>query len=182
MSDETTRNPAAELVRAIHGDCLANPPSGEKLRQADSQAKPWLGFGISRATWYRIGKPTCESEFSGCYYRRQRNRADAEECSVRSIQRREFARRYGISEICSLATHHCLPPAMLEEVAKWEHDNQRRFADRLRALAADLPKRYEPNDHMRRTFSSFEIVVFPASRLALRRAARRALKECLPWT
>jgi hypothetical protein len=35
--------------------CLANPPNGGIMRQTK---KPWVALGISRATWYRHGKPT----------------------------------------------------------------------------------------------------------------------------
>jgi hypothetical protein len=165
-------NPAEELIKAFHGDSLKNPPDGGEVRLPDAQSKPWQAFGISRATWYRQGKPQCESEFSGKYYRRQKGRAKFENCSVRSIQRLTFARRYGIPEIDSLAIQQCLPPAMLEEIAKWEHDDQRRFTDRLFALAADLPKEFEPGRNFRRTFSPFELAVLPVKEFELRRAAR----------
>jgi hypothetical protein len=35
------------------GDCLNSAPNGADLRQ-----KPWEAVGMSRATWYRRGKPT----------------------------------------------------------------------------------------------------------------------------
>jgi hypothetical protein len=47
-------NAADDLVRAIHGECPTNPPDRGKVRQKD---KSWEALGISRATWYRQGKP-----------------------------------------------------------------------------------------------------------------------------
>jgi hypothetical protein len=35
-------------------ECLTVPPAGGKVRQKD---RPWIKLGISRATWYRLGKP-----------------------------------------------------------------------------------------------------------------------------
>lgn len=155
----------------IHGDSLKNTPDGGKLRLPDAQSKPWQALGISRATWYRQGKPRGHNQL---YYWRQKNRAESSDSSVRSIQRLAFARRYGIPEIERLAIQKHLSPAMLEEIAKWEHEYQRRFTDRLFALAADLPKQFEPDDYFRSNFSAFEVVVLPVKESKLRRAARSA--------
>jgi hypothetical protein len=188
MSDDET-DAAGKLIdkltRMIHGDrlvdSLTNPPDGGELRQPDRQAKPWLALGISRATWYRQGKPRYDN--SNAHYWRQRNQAETHQRSIRTVQRYTFARRYGIPEINSLAVHHCLPAAILEEIAKCQHDTQRRFADRLLALAKELPRRYEPSGD----WGPFELAVLPADPLALKWAARRAfdatsLKFCVRRT
>jgi hypothetical protein len=179
MIDRKEESPAAELIKLLHGDSLINPPDGGKVRQPDSQTKPWVAFGISRATWYRQGKPKCPSEFEGNYYWRQKNRARSANRSVRSVQRLAFARRYGIPEIDSLAIHQKLPAAMLEEVAKWEHEDQRRFADRLLALSADLPKLFEPDDNFRRNFNPFQVAILPVEPSELKRVAKRAFDSTL---
>ena len=173
-----TTNPAEELIKTIYGDSLKSPPDGGKVRLPDAQSKPWQAFGISRATWYRQGKPQCESQFSGKYYRRQKSQAESLDCSERTVQRLAFARRYGIPEIDSLAIQmDLLPPAMLEEIAKWEHEDQRRFTDRLATLAADLPKAFELTVY--RDWSPFELAVWPVKNVELRRAARRAFDATL---
>ena len=33
-------------------------PRAEYLAQSLSRSKPWEALGVSRATWYRMGKPT----------------------------------------------------------------------------------------------------------------------------
>ena len=55
---------------------LKNPPSGGKLR-------PWLALGMSRATWYRRGKPTTKPEPK----QTQKDVAEILGCSVRTVQR-----------------------------------------------------------------------------------------------
>jgi uncharacterized protein YoaH (UPF0181 family) len=54
----------------------ANPPSGGKVRQ------PWLALGMSRATWYRLGKPSEKPQRVT-----QKNLAKIMGASVRTIQR-----------------------------------------------------------------------------------------------
>jgi hypothetical protein len=56
------------------------------------------------------------------------------------VQRVSFVRRYGVSDLFELAQHKCLPPAILEEIAKLEHAEQQRFVDQLHEAAAGLPR------------------------------------------
>jgi hypothetical protein len=131
-----------KLTAVLNGPsvvCRNNPPDGGNLRQTVSQTKPWEALGISRATWYRQGKPTCESELSGSYYHRQKNQASSENCSLRTVQRTSFVARYGIPDLGMLANHRVFPAAMLEEVAKWDHNAQRCFLNRVLELAAPDP-------------------------------------------
>jgi predicted DNA-binding transcriptional regulator YafY len=37
-------------------------PRGQYLARSESQSKPWKSMGMSRATWYRKGKPEPESD------------------------------------------------------------------------------------------------------------------------
>jgi hypothetical protein len=56
---------------------LTNPPDGGKVR------RPWEAIGMSRASWYRHGKPTEKPK-------RKTTHADIAKicgCSVRTIQR-----------------------------------------------------------------------------------------------
>jgi hypothetical protein len=50
-------------------DGLKDPPNGGKMRLPDDQAQPWEALGISRATWYRQGKPTEKPGALGEWFR-----------------------------------------------------------------------------------------------------------------
>jgi hypothetical protein len=133
-----------DLMTALHGPgCLENTPDGEEMRLPDAQTKPWEKLGISRATWYRQHKPKWEGQLASHSWSRQKQRALGYFCSTRTVQRQDFVRRYGIRELYNLASqstlHRCLPLGMLEEIAKWWHEDQRRFIDRLVELARPLP-------------------------------------------
>ena len=68
---------------------LTNPPKGVALR-------PWEAIGMSRATWYRRGKPTTKQEPK----QTQKDLAEAFGVSVRTIQRdRAIAGKKTIEEI-----------------------------------------------------------------------------------
>jgi hypothetical protein len=77
-----------DLMVLIHGpDCLENAPDGEKMRLPDAQTKPWETLGISRATWYRQGKPQFEYQLFSKSGLRDKNAAKSWSCSTRSFQR-----------------------------------------------------------------------------------------------
>src|SRR6516164_1358607 len=59
---------------------LTNPPGGGKLRQ-------WEVLGMSRASWYRHGKPT-ENLGPLREFFRQRTEAQHDKISIRTVQRR----------------------------------------------------------------------------------------------
>jgi len=165
-----------ELMRALHGDdYLKDPPDGGKVRQKD---QPWKALGISRATWYRQNKPTCGSELDARYYYRQKNRAQADDRSIRTIQRRAFVERWGIPELSQLAVQDCLPPAMLEEiVAWWGFPEQQAFFNRLVELSVDAKKEFKPNDRFLKMFGSAMSEVLSTEESHLRRLARQAKQE-----
>ena len=175
----SNHDPAAELtaklIALLHGeDSLTNPPDGGKVRQPDSQTKPWKALGISRATWYRQRKPGCRSMLSSADYWRQKNRAKNENYSIRSVQRFYFASRYGISEVENIARHFALPAAILEEVAKWEHEDQRRF---IALLISELPL-LETDDPIK-DFRGVVIRIQIRNPVALKRAGKRAFDRTL---
>ena len=91
------------------------------MRLTYAQSKPWEALGISRATWYRLGKPG-RGDLSWNYHR-QKSRTRTYQCSIRSVQRQDFVRRYGVEELASLARHQTLSFGMLEDIAKWEHED-----------------------------------------------------------
>ena len=185
IKDPTARmpwlDPAAQLIRMFHGDSLTNPPDGGKLRQPD--AKPWEALGISRTTWYRQGKPTQEcNTHKGSYYRQKSLARSYDDCSVRSIQRQSFVRRYGIPEVGDLAWHNTLPFGMLENIAKLEHDEQRRFVAQLLELAIPLPpQRYWKGtaEEACKRFGPVMGPMFRADPSELKRAARRVYESIL---
>jgi hypothetical protein len=111
---------------------LNNPPNGGEVRQPDAKAKPWQALGISRATYYRKGKP--EKMPSIRWKQADRARVGGG-LSIRTIQRADFVRRYGIGDLYYLAHLYGSKGApsmgMLEEVAKWSHERQRRFMELL---------------------------------------------------
>ena len=37
-------------------------PRAEYLANSITRAKPWEAFGVSRATWYRMGKPSAPTQ------------------------------------------------------------------------------------------------------------------------
>jgi hypothetical protein len=185
IKDPTARmpwhNPAAQLIRMLNGDSLTNPPDGGEVRQPDT--KPWVVLGISRATWYRQGKPKQESQtHKGSYYRQKSLARSYDDCSVRSIQRQSFVRRYGIPEIGELAWQKILPFGMLENIAKLEHDDQRRFVAQLRELAIALPpQRYWKGtaEAARKSFGPVMGPIFRADPLELKRAAQLVYSSIL---
>ena len=104
-----------DLMQVFNGPgCLENTPDGEEMRLPDAQTKPWLALGISRATWYRQGKPDSKGLLEH-NRSRQNYWARFRECSTRTIQRWAFIRRYGIDELWRLAYHERLPCGMLHE-------------------------------------------------------------------
>jgi len=129
-----------DLMQVFNGPgCLENTPDGEEMRLPDAQTKPWLALGISRATWYRQGKPDSKGLLEH-NRSRQNYWARFRECSTRTIQRWAFIRRYGIDELWRLAYHERLPCGMLEEIAKeLSHEEQSRLINRLVELARPLP-------------------------------------------
>ena len=134
-----TNDPHDELIAALHGpECLSNRPNGGKMRQPHSVSRPWEALGISRATWYRQGKPDMACNLASRYP--QKSRADGlEDCSVRTIKRIDFAWRYGVPDVGYLAFQRVLPAGMLEKVAKWMLDEQRLFLDKLLELTGAGP-------------------------------------------
>ena len=56
---------------------------GGKVRQPDTPTKPWLALGMSRATWYRLGKPSEKPEPRLT----QKDIAEILHTSVRTVQR-----------------------------------------------------------------------------------------------
>src|SRR6516162_3535779 len=118
-------------------DCtLKNPPDGGKVR-------PWEAMGMSRATWYRRGKPTHDfREFMS-----QRGYAERNCSSTRSAQRVAFAKRYGIPELAKFELEkHFLRPAQLEPVAKWPHEWQADFVKAMVALMDQCPKKKDVDE------------------------------------
>jgi hypothetical protein len=118
------------------GDSLKKPPNGGKVRQ------PWEWHGISRATYYRwrirwrnqltSKDPKDWDTFVFLAKRTQASVADIGDISIRTLQRLHFIQRYGIPEILELFIgSHCLQRGMLDEIARWEHEDQRRFVSRL---------------------------------------------------
>lgn len=76
---DTTQAPSVPLVRRrpkTENTSPMKPPNGGHLRQ-------WEALGMSRATWYRLGKPTTKPE------PRQTHKDIAKSlgCSVRTVQR-----------------------------------------------------------------------------------------------
>ena len=63
--------------------CLNSPPHGGIVRQN----KPWEAIGISRATWYRRGKPTEKPPRRGQGPFSQRKMAAGNRVSLRTQQR-----------------------------------------------------------------------------------------------
>ena len=160
---------------------LENPPDGGKVRLPDAQAKPWEALGISRATWYRQGKPADVDRLaSNKYLGRQKSWMGNYDCSVRTIQRMFFVRRYGIECMWQLAYQECLPLGMLEEIAKWEHEDQHRFIARLLELALGLP--WDKQASMSsveyiKEFGPVFGVLAPIDRGQLKRVARQLHRE-----
>ena len=62
-------------------------------------------------------------EATSANYHRQKSRTRTYQCSIRSVQRQDFVRRYGVEELASLARHQTLSFGMLEDIAKWEHED-----------------------------------------------------------
>jgi hypothetical protein len=61
--------------------------------------------------------------------------------SKRSVQRIDFARRYGIAELDEFALDDLLlSPAQLETIAKWPHDWQADFVKAMVVLMEQSPK------------------------------------------
>lgn len=110
------------------GDDLKNPPDGGKVRH------PWEAVGMSRATWYRRGRPDWVHPLA-----KQSARARSARWSLRAQQRLEFVERYGIPEI-----HDLWIPGIrlgtLERVAKLLHDEQHDFVLALVAAVRCEPK------------------------------------------
>jgi hypothetical protein len=174
MTDDVTL-----LQQALNGDSLKSPPSGGEMRLPDAQTEPWKELGISRATWYRQNKPQCMTMLASASYQRQKVRARSYDKDVRSVQRLDFAYRYGIEELRTLVTQNLLPPGMLEGIAKWEPEDQQRFIDRLIDLGSTLPQvswRFDDAEWPIKTYGPTGglLRVEPA---ALRRAARQARNE-----
>jgi hypothetical protein len=161
---------------------LENPPDGGKVRLPDAQAKPWEALGISRATWYRQGKPANVDRLaSNEFHVRQKSWMGSYWCSARTIQRMFFVRRrYGIECMWQLAYQECLPLGMLEEIAKWEHEDQRRFIARLLELAPGLPwdKHFTDSEaYYIEFFGPVFGVLAPIDRGQLTRVARQVRRE-----
>jgi hypothetical protein len=72
---------AKKLAHAM-SNRLTTPPNGGAMRQ---KAEPWLALGISRATWYRLGKP--ETKPVKPPRVTQKQAAELMQVSVRRIQR-----------------------------------------------------------------------------------------------
>jgi hypothetical protein len=175
----TDRNLIAGLqaLLLLQGEAsLKDPPDGGKVRLPDAQSKPWESLGISRATWYRQRKPAGELQLWKQGSWRQKRRAKNDHQSVRSVQRRFLVFKYGIPELEQLARWNFLPPATLEQVAKWEHEDQRRFVDRLLSLAAALPGARTPNPENKNHVCQ---IVYDIDPRDLKRAARRAFDSTL---
>jgi hypothetical protein len=170
-----------DLMAAIHGPgCLNNAPDGEEMRLPDARTKPWEKLGISRATWYRQGKPKMKYQLFSERGFRDKNAAKSWSCSVRSYQRQIFVSRYGIHELYALAYHGCLPRGMLEEIAKWEHADQRRFVDQLAELARPLPadsRCKEDQAYYLKEFGPVMGILLRVNPRALKRVAQRARRE-----
>jgi hypothetical protein len=47
----------AKVVPVELAKCLNIPPYGGEMRRKAYTEPPWLALGVSRATWYRLGKP-----------------------------------------------------------------------------------------------------------------------------
>jgi hypothetical protein len=94
---------------------------------------------MSRATWYRMGKPTEQTlgikklDYRQKHFLRRTHSENARTYgSIRSSQRAAFVFRYGIRELWLLYLDGAvLRIGMLAEVARWEEKYQRQFVDRL---------------------------------------------------
>jgi hypothetical protein len=191
MTEATSDDDIAKQMQAFHAmrdlmaaspGSLENAPDGEKVRLPDAQTKPWEKLGISRATWYRQGKPKWEDQFAHDTSR-QKYWARFRNLNIRTIQRWAFVRRYGIDELWQLAYHEQLPCGMLEEIAKWfSHEEQRRFVDRLVELAPSLPtiSNFRDDDDKARWFEQFGPVMgvlLHANERELKHVARQVRRE-----
>jgi hypothetical protein len=160
---------------------LNNPTGGGKMRLPDAQTKPWKELGISRATWYRQNKPENVHRLaSNKYLVRQKSWMSSYRCSARTIQRMFFVRRYGIECMWEMAYQERLPLGMLEDIAKWEHEDQQHFIDRLVELARTLPidSRWESDEAWSiKHFGPVMGLLFPVDPKALKRAARQIRQE-----
>lgn len=155
--------------------CLKNPPNGGNVRQKD---KPWVALGISRATYYRRGKP---KSVPGIRWKQADRAALGGHLSVRTIQRADFVRRYGIAELYYLAHLYGSKAApsmgMLEEVAKWSHGRQHRFMENLLAASGTpLPSTFSWLDERDREKAPHAPMAFAVIHFGkdIRRAARTA--------
>jgi len=180
MSDNvdaiTAMDPPEALMRALGHDpeSLKDAPNGGKVRQKD---KPWITLGISRASWYRQGKPEEEWQLSGRKYNRQKNRASVDCCSIRTVQRESFIRRYGIPELDDLVlAHHFLTAGMVAEVARWERSEQWWFINRLLELIRESGQQRQ-HDASYEHHSIVFLTIYSVDRAVLRRLAKQALWE-----
>lgn len=152
---------------------LKNPPIGDNVRQP----KPWEALGMSRATWFRHGKPTYNDRKIT-----QKNRAEwGWGVSTRTVQREDFVKRYGIPELEWLILNdYFLAPGMVEEIAKWEHEDQRTFLKKLTEALEAAPKvrTTEPRPKWLRERPKIGALCHEVSKADLRRAAKRIFTEC----
>jgi hypothetical protein len=91
MQDQMKQKPkitAAQLLKAVYG----------KAYRSRHSTSPWVAIGISRATWYRQGKPTRKA------YRLTQPQAAARlKVSVRSLQRANRVKRLAPELVWPLA-------------------------------------------------------------------------------
>jgi hypothetical protein len=165
---------ANDLKEAFGADSLTNPPIGGNVRQ---DQKPWERLKISRATWYRLKKPETELDFRARSLKgwRRGQEQRARHCSVRTVQRRDFVWRYGIDALHILGELKLLPPALLEDVARLEHEEQQQFVARLIELAPSLPLEKGFQEQDRNCFverHGTEGALFSLDKKALKKAAR----------
>jgi hypothetical protein len=157
-------------IEMSEGESLRNPPIDGNMRQQ----KPWEALGMSRATYYRHGKPAADNRDFFC----QAARARMVSASTRTIQREDFIKRYGIPELGKLVLQdHFLTAGMISEVAKWHPEDQRTFFDSFMLLVADAPKIKPPD----REFSARQPItaaLIEVGKPMLRRLAKQLFAVC----
>jgi hypothetical protein len=96
-------------------DSLTNPPSGGEMRLPDAQSKPWEALGISRATWYRRGKPTEKPIRRGHGPFSQRKNAASIHVSLRTMQRIDRIMEFDF-DLWRLTVEGHIKPAQAERI------------------------------------------------------------------
>jgi hypothetical protein len=162
-------------------ESLENPPIGDIVRQ-----KPRETIGMSRASWYRHGKPEIKPQRGTLRAHVDfMNQVPGTNMTLRMAERERFIKRYGIPELNALVNcNFLLSNSMAEAIAKWPHERERDFVQHLMKNLESSPTLERVHPSLAKKCGPVTARAFEVGRAELRKKAASIFnhfeQECLP--